>query len=83
MTYQPITVWRRLEKDGWEHNHIEDGHAKNWIPTAKFPHQKENWKGAKWQSAHCYLINGKVCNKPPVLLRVTEWIRSFLTRGLT
>lgn len=57
-----ITVWERQGKDGWHHNHIEDG----WNPSANSPtpmcrYQTEVWKGITWRKFEATLNDGCVC----------------------
>ncbi len=51
---RPITIWERWlkQKDGsfqWEHNHIEEGHCPNDVPTPKVEVHKRTWSGGKWR----------------------------------
>lgn len=59
---KPVTAWARFADVGrrFEHNHIEDGHAKGGVhePTPKFPEQARSWKGALWTKKLGYLVNG-------------------------
>jgi hypothetical protein len=62
-----VTVWSRFEKkEGWVHNHIEEG----WTFSGE-PHpvadtaegrlkQAKAWKGRKWKRTWGFIKNGKV-----------------------
>jgi len=53
----PITVWRTWSKKSkkWVHNHIEDEHCENGIPTPMSNKQKKMWSGKRWQKVFAYL----------------------------
>jgi hypothetical protein len=51
---KPVTIWKTKEDDIWIHNHIEDGHISNHIPTIKFPTQN-GWKNKTWLKEFCYI----------------------------
>lgn len=53
---KPITVWERKTAAGWEHNHIEDGHSPDVIPTPKCG---QSWSGS-WRRIHTYMRDGVV-----------------------
>ena len=55
-----ITVWNRIYKDGYDFNHISDGHLKGLAPTPRCSHQSRAWKDAKWFKYHACLIDGVV-----------------------
>ena len=49
------TQWFRHDRiNGWEFNHLEDGHATSDKPTPRFPSQA-GWLRATWQRYHCWL----------------------------
>ena len=49
------TQWFRHDRiNGWEFNHLEDGHAAGKKPTPRFPSQN-GWLRATWQRYHCWL----------------------------
>jgi hypothetical protein len=51
----PCTQWYRHDRmNGWEFNHLEDGHAANDKPTPRFPSQA-GWLRATWSKYHCWL----------------------------
>lgn len=43
-----VTIWSKLEKNGYEHNHVESGWAADSIPVPNSENQKGSWKGGKW-----------------------------------
>ena len=49
-----ITVWRRLTKSGYQHNHIEEGHVENNKPIGQ-PHQTRSWKDGEWEKEWMWL----------------------------
>jgi hypothetical protein len=49
------TLWYRRSKDGWDFNHLEDGHCQNNHPTPKHPIHNQVWKGRGWAKAHVQL----------------------------
>ena len=51
---RPITIWRRLSKGTYVHNHTELGHAQNEKPIPKTKIQ-ESWSGDEWQRVHAWL----------------------------
>lgn len=49
------TQWFRHDRmNGWEFNHLEDGHATSDKPTPRFPSQA-GWLRATWRRYHCWL----------------------------
>lgn len=44
----PVTLWFRLTRDGWELNHLEDGHTTGAGPTPRCPTQQAAWSGGRW-----------------------------------
>ena len=61
---KPITIWKRFYKPSTlKHNHIEDGHTENIVPTPMNDYQKKCWDGADdWFAELAYLDeNNKVC----------------------
>jgi hypothetical protein len=51
----PCTKWYRHDRaNGWEFNHLEDGHAVSDKPTPKFASQA-GWARATWIKYHCWL----------------------------
>ena len=57
-----ITIWKKFNSmtKEWEHNHIEDGHCSNDVPTPVSKEQKQMWKGHKWLSVFGFIDNGKI-----------------------
>lgn len=55
-----VTIWYRKTKNGWEHNHIEDGWIFGSSPTPKDEGQAKAWKKAEWKRNWGFLIDGKV-----------------------
>jgi hypothetical protein len=56
----PVTLWYRHDRiNGWDFNHLEDGHATTDKPTPKFPSQA-GWVNANWEAYHCWLDDGVV-----------------------
>ena len=49
------TLWYRWNKNGWEFNHLEDGHCPNDIPTPVHPGHVALWSGGKWAKAYIQL----------------------------
>jgi len=49
------TMWYRWTKDGWDFNHLEDGHCQGNHPTSKHSIHNQVWKGGKWAKAHVQL----------------------------
>ena len=59
-TKAEVTVWYRKTREGWKHNHIEDGWIFGSTPTPIDDTQAKAWKGAEWKRNWGYNINGKV-----------------------
>ena len=56
-----ITVWERLSKKGYKHNHIDDGYdVSQDKPIPKSKYQEKMWKNAQWRKTKGKLINHKV-----------------------
>lgn len=50
----PCTLWYRHDRvNGWDFNHLEDGHATTAKPEPKFPSQV--WARATWERYHAWL----------------------------
>lgn len=62
MSRTPITIWKRIYKDGPYHNHIEEGWCENNYPTPNNDQQAKSWIGdnVEWERIYGYLIDGKV-----------------------
>jgi hypothetical protein len=56
-----VTKWDLWDAtaERWLHNHIDDGHAADEIPVARFPAQS-GWKKGRWQRSHVYLDDNGV-----------------------
>ncbi len=51
----PCTQWFRHDRmNGWEFNHLEDGHAMGDKPAPRFQSQA-GWLRVTWQRYHCWL----------------------------
>ena len=50
-----ITIWFKLDKIGYEHNHIQDGWVIGSIPAPISNTQKNSWKNCKWLKYFAYL----------------------------
>ena len=61
-----VTKWFRHDHlNGWQFNHLEDGHADTTHPTPKFVSQ-DGWRRATWSRCHAWLT----ADKPPKLVYV-------------
>ena len=51
-----VTAWSVKTKDGFVHNHIEDG----WVPhSQKKPLGHKSWSGKEWKKEYGHLIGSK------------------------
>ena len=55
------TVWSRMYKGKWRHNHIENSWSSNDTPIILHDSQRKMWNDAIWKKRFAYLINYKVC----------------------
>ena len=52
-----VTQWFRHDHiNGWQFNHLEDGHVCTTHPTPKFDSQN-GWRRATWARYHVYLTD--------------------------
>lgn len=53
----PVTRWSRKSEEGWEHNHLEDGHVAPGTarPAPKHENHKSAWKRGDWRFELVYL----------------------------
>ena len=58
-----VTIWFRLDKNGYEHNHVEIGWASGMTPTPISDTQKGFWKGSKWLKYLAYQDGMKLVEK--------------------
>jgi len=45
---QKVTIWSKLEKGCYEHNHVENGWVSGASPVPNSEIQKGSWKNGKW-----------------------------------
>ena len=51
-----VTSWsRKNDKEEFEHNHLEDGHANSIRPTPIHENHKKAWAKGIWKAHHGYL----------------------------
>jgi len=63
-----ITIWYRMnEKNIYEFNHIEDGHASTELPFIKVPEMQKGWAKGKWSKEFAELDN----NIPPKIVKLS------------
>lgn len=64
---KPATLWYRETKEGFEYNHLEDGHCLNSVPTPKYEEHKRAWNG-KWRKEFVELTD----TVPMKVIHLTE-----------
>lgn len=57
-----ITIWKRWDdkKKKFMHNHIEDGHSRNDLPTPIHEKQRSAWDEILWEKSWGFLKDGKI-----------------------
>jgi hypothetical protein len=53
LNWVEVTLWYRMI-DGYQYNHLEDGHNPASEPTPKSETQKKAWAGGKWSKKLWY-----------------------------
>jgi hypothetical protein len=61
----PITCWEKWEQQedkswDWQHNHIEEGHCPNDLPTPKVELHKRAWAKGPWRKSFNYLNEDRI-----------------------
>jgi hypothetical protein len=63
---KPVTLWWRFGDEGWEYNHLEDGHCANDSPTNKCEEHKRAWARGKWKKELAWLDANNIVRKENV-----------------
>lgn len=73
----PVTLWFRRGDNGFEYNHLEEGHALSDRPAPKAPTQVGAWSKGVWVREHAWLdssLPAKVIHDPQNLK--ARWLAS-------
>lgn len=63
----PVTLWFRRGDNGFDYNHLEDGHTLSDRPAPKVPTQSGAWSKGVWVGEHAWLdasLPAKVIHDP-------------------
>lgn len=51
----PVNLWFRRGDNGFDYNHLEDGHSLSDLPGPKVPTQVTAWSKGVWVREHAWL----------------------------